>query len=254
MRRIGQIQADDETGACAAFNFQQCIALELEGDAAEGSQVKVDRQGLVEVAVEGQIQAEHIGGGVVGHIDQTTRIIAGQAERFDDAVAQVLDGVGRIGGDVRQDVFEWRADVNQVGDAEVEDGYLGSDERQCFELGVEEGGEAADGVEDAVGAAEEQVGEVEQVLGDEVQIGGEAGDAGQGVANGEGDVEGQAGERVDPRDGVGDVDAVEGEAAAPARGGHDQQAVLRARTKMQFTGGDGVEVGDFKRLGLEGGE
>src|SRR5205823_4849535 len=137
VQRIGQIEPDDKPGACAAFNFQRRIALELEGDAAEGIEIKIDGQGLVEVAVEGQIQAEHVGGGVVRHVHQTTRIVAGQAERFDDAVAQVLDGVGRIGSDAGQDIFERRANVDQVGDAQIEDRYLSSDEGQGLELGVE---------------------------------------------------------------------------------------------------------------------
>src|SRR5205814_6407316 len=109
-----------------------------------------------------------------------------------------------------------------------EDGNFGADEGQCLELGVEERREAADGVEDAVRAAEEQIGEIQQILRDKGEVRGEAGEAGEAVANAEGDIEGEAGERIDTGDGAGDVDAVEREAAAPACAGHDQQAVLRA--------------------------
>src|SRR5213078_4916733 len=98
------------------------------------------------------------------------RIAGGQAERFSQPIAQILNRRSRIGREAVQHTLEGVAQVDQVGDALVDDGNLGLDEIEIGEGVVEEIREAGDRREDAVCAVEEQVGEILQVLRDAGKI------------------------------------------------------------------------------------
>jgi len=130
--------------------------------------------------------------------------------------------------------LEGVADVDQVGDAQVEHGDLGADEGEVVEVAVEEVGKTLNGVEDSLAAGEEQVAEVEQVLREEIHVERRAGQAGQRIADGDIDIEGQAGQRVDPGDRIGDVDAIEMDIAAPVGRGDEHQRVFDASLRCNW--------------------